>query len=83
METIIIVAVTGILCIFSFIVGAKIGQTVSNKEEVKLPSMNPVKIINDIKENREAKKEIERIKIIAENIDNYDGTGIGQKDVPK
>lgn len=82
METIGLAITVGVLCIFSFIVGAIVGQKVSNQEKIKLPSMNPVKVVNDIKDSIEQKKEIERNKIISENIDNYDGTGFGQKDIP-
>lgn len=74
---------TGLLCIFSFVIGARVGQKSVKSDEIKLPSINPVKIINEMNESREQKKEQERYKIIAENIDNYDGTSIGQKDVPK
>ena len=74
---------TGLLCILSFVIGARVGQKSVKSDEIKLPSINPVKIINEMNESREQKKEQERYKIIAENIDNYDGTSIGQKDVPK
>ncbi len=74
---------TGLLCILSFVIGARVGQKSVKNDEIKLPSINPVKIINEMNESREQKKEQERYKIIAENIDNYDGTSIGQKDVPK
>ena len=74
---------TGLLCIISFVIGARVGQKSVKSDEIKLPSINPVKIINEMNESREQKKEQERYKIIAENIDNYDGTSIGQKDVPK
>lgn len=85
MWTIIIGAVTGIaigiLCIISFLIGARTGQKVLKKEEVIVP--NPVKVIQEIIETKDQQKEIERNKIIAENIDNYDGTSLGQKDLPR
>ncbi len=74
---------TGLLCIISFIVGAKIGQSTVMGKEIKLPNMNPINAIHDIEDSIEQRKEIERNRIIAENIDAYDGTGIGQKDIPK
>lgn len=74
---------TGILCIISFIVGAIIGQKTIKGEDIKLPNLNPINAIHDIEDSIQTRKEIERNKVIAENIDNYDGTGFGQKDVPK
>lgn len=83
METILLVIVIGLVCITSFAVGARIGQKVVKNEEIKLPTLNPVKIVNEIKESKEQQKELEKLRIIAENIDKYDGTGLGQKDIPK
>ena len=80
---IILIAVTGFLCIASFTVGARVGQKVAQNREIKLPTINPVKTIKEIKETKEQEKELERSRIIAENIDNYDGTSLGQKDIPK
>lgn len=74
---------TGLLCILSFVIGARVGQKSVKNDEIKLPSINPVRIINEMNESKEQKKMMERNKIIAENIDNYDGTSLGQKDVPK
>ena len=71
-----------ILNILSFTIGARIGQKIVKGQEVKvIPS--PIQVINELKEEKNQAKEQERNKVIAENIDNYDGTSIGQKDVPK
>lgn len=87
METILLmillVAVVGILCIVCFFIGAKVGQKVVKGETLEAPSLNPVKIYEDYKESKEAKLEQEKNKIISENIDNYDGTAIGQKKLPR
>lgn len=83
METILLVIVIGLVCITSFAVGARIGQKVVKNEEIKLPTLNPVKVVNEIRESKEQQRELEKLRIIAENIDSYDGTGIGQKDIPK
>ena len=40
METIMLVIVTGALCCWSFMFGAKVGQAASKGEEIKLP--NPI-----------------------------------------
>ena len=71
-----------VLNILSFTIGARIGQKIVKGQEVKIiPS--PIQVINELKEEKNQAKEQERNKVIAENIDNYDGTSIGQKDVPK
>ena len=80
--TIIFISGLNIVCFF---VGAKVGQKVINKEEIKIS--NPIKTIKeDIKqreEEKEAYKEQEKLDTIAYNIDTYDGTPIGQKDIPR
>ena len=83
METIMLVIVTGALCCWSFMFGAKVGQAASKGEEIKLP--NPIEAAKQHREKKEAQKEAEReqnrIDSIMRNIDNYDGTGYGQEDV--
>lgn len=73
------------LNLFSLVIGVVIGQKLSKGEEVKLPDvtkLNPMTIYKEHKEKKEADKELEKINIILENIERYDGTGEGQKDVP-
>lgn len=83
METIILVLSIGIMNILCFFIGAKVGQKVIKGEDIKLP--NPIKAIEETKESWEFKKEQEeeneRLKIQLENIDNYNGTPLGQKDI--
>ena len=77
--TIIIVSIGNILC---FLIGSKIGQMVSKNETIKL---DPIKAIKEeIKETKIEKETIaERSKSEKQiaNIDNYDGTGLGQQDI--
>ena len=80
MEILMILAI-GTLCIVCFLVGARVGQKVSKGETVELPVLNPMRGYNEEKSRKEAEKERQREALIMENIDNYDGTGIGQKDV--
>ena len=83
MESIILVIVTGCMCIWSFMFGAKVGQAVSKGEEITLP--NPIEEAKEHKEKKEAQeaaqREQDKIDAILRNIDNYDGTGYGQEDV--
>lgn len=85
MGTILIIAVVGALNIACFFIGAKVGQRVTKGENIELPSLNPVKAIKEHNEQKRAEKEAEReqerINTIMQNIENYDGTPNGQKDV--
>jgi hypothetical protein len=80
MEVLIIAAVaaSNILC---FMVGAKVGQTVSKGEEVKMPNLNPLEAVREHNAKKEAEYQQSKIDTILSNIDSYDGTGNGQKDV--
>ena len=84
MEIVLIIAV-GALNIACFFIGAKVGQRVAKGESVELPTLNPVKAVKEHNEKKQAEKEAEReqekINTIMENINNYDGTPNGQKDV--
>ena len=81
-ETILILS-TGFLCIACFIIGAQVGQKASKGEKVEMPNLNPFKAYR----NMESKKSVERkqaqIDVIMQNIETYNGTSKGQKDVPK
>ena len=80
----ILLAVTvGALNVVCFFIGAKLGQTVAKGEDIKLPIPDPVEVIRERKDKKHAEKEQERIDIIMQNIENYDGTGRNQKDVPR
>jgi hypothetical protein len=82
METIITILATGTLNIVCFFIGAKVGQTVKNGEPIKTPELNPMKAYREMQDRREADREKQKVDVILENIDNYDGTSNGQKDVP-
>lgn len=76
--------VFGIFIMSSFIIGVILGQKLNRNEKIEV---NPVKAIEDYKEERQYKKETQqeqtKLDIMLENIDNYDGTGIGQKNIPR
>ena len=75
----LVMGVTNILC---FIIGAKVGQTVSKGETIETPNLNPMEAIRRNQDRKEARREQDRIDVIMQNIDRYDGSGAGQKDVP-
>lgn len=81
MEIVLICTVFGVFLCVSFLLGAKIGQKVANGQEIKTPTLNPVKKVKEIMQEKENKEESERIETILKNIDNYDGTEVGQLEV--
>lgn len=83
METIILIISIGIMNILCFFIGAKVGQKVVKGEIIGMPKIEPIKAIREYNESKEVVKQQERERIINENIDNYDGTSLGQQDVPR
>ena len=81
MEAVTILAV-GFVCMACFIMGAKVGQTVARGEKVETPTINPMEAVRNHRERKEAQMEQDRTAMILRNIDRYDGTSLGQEDVP-
>lgn len=81
MEVVMILAV-GFVCIASFVMGAKVGQAVAKGENVEAPAINPMEAVRSHRERKEVQMEQDRTAAILRNIDRYDGTGMGQEDVP-
>lgn len=79
---IVLVLTVGAMCIGCFIVGAKVGQTVSKGEDIKTPSLNPLKAYRENEERKEAQAKQDEIETIMRNVERYDGTGAGQEEVP-
>ena len=71
------VGMQNLICV---IIGMMIGKALKG-------SLNPVEAIKEhkaeVEARREAKEEQNMIDTILRNIDNYDGTGFGQMDVPR
>ena len=82
METILLLFLFGIFIIIAYTLGLKNGQKLKNNEEIKIPEINPVKIVRNEIETFEQKKKQDAYDTMMANIDNYDGTGLGQKDIP-
>lgn len=81
-EAIILCTIVGVFIIVSYSLGLKNGQRLSKNEEVVVPNVNPVKAVTDEMEKHEEKKKQQAYEIMMSNIDNYDGTGLGQQDIP-
>lgn len=76
METVLLAFVVCASNVFCFAFGVKVGQSINKGEKVipALPKINTFK--------NEARKEQEAISVILQNVENYNGTPEGQKDVP-
>lgn len=83
METLLLIALISTLNMVCYFIWFKIGQAVVKGEKVVLPTITP-KITKQSKQSKKtARIEQEQYDAIMQNIDNYDGTGLGQIDVPK
>lgn len=80
-DTIMLITITTLLNMCCFLLGAKIRQKVDKGEDINIPT--PVKTVREFNANREVQKEIERDRVINENIDNYNGTSLGQQEIPR
>lgn len=79
---VLLVVVTGTVCSLCFLIGAKVGNTVAKGGDVEVPELNPVKLYKAHTERKEAEAERDRNETILRNIEKYDGTGLGQEEIP-
>jgi hypothetical protein len=79
METLI---VFGVFILLSFVIGVILGQKLNRNEKIEV---NPVKAVGNYVEEKKIKKENDKeqaaLETMLDNIDNYDGSGIGQKEI--
>lgn len=79
-----IVSITAmVLIIVAFFMGIVIGQKLSRKEDIKLPEVKKENIpfTKEHKTKVEQDKSINKLNQILDNINNYNGTAQGQKEV--
>ena len=81
MDIVWLLAIASLSNIACFVIGAKVGQTVSKGETIETPTVNPLKAYRENKAQKEAEAEKNKIDTILRNIDNYNGTGYGQEEV--
>ncbi len=79
---ILLTLTVGTLCIVCFFIGVRVGQAVSRGETIKTPPINPLETIRRREDRKKAETEQDRIETIMGNIERYDGTSNGQRDVP-
>lgn len=84
-DVIMLCALFGIFILVSFIKGIQIGIKLRKDEpiEVQSPITYVKEKIQENKDNKIIEKEQEITQINLDNIDSYDGRGIGQKDIPR
>lgn len=80
---VLLLLVMGVVNLLCFVVGAKVGQTVSKGEEIELPKLDPMKAYRDKQDREEAKRKQAEFETIEHNVNCYDGTPNGQKDIPR
>ncbi len=71
----------GTLNIVCFFIGAKIGQKVVKGEEIKAPEITIPSPVRDYRKKKQAEYEQDKLDTILNNIEKYNGTSVGQKDV--
>lgn len=79
---VLLLLVMGAVNIACFVIGAKIGQKTAKGEAIELPTVNPLELVQEHRAKRAAQAEQDKVDTILRNIENYDGTGYGQEDVP-
>ena len=79
----LLLLIMGVTNVFCFMIGAKVGQKVVKGEEIELPTVNPLKAVREQQSKREAEMEQEKVETILRNLEAYDGTSNGQKDLPR
>ncbi len=73
-------AIMGAVNIICFVIGAKVGQTAQKGEDIRLeiPTVRPA---GGFKQKRAEREEQDRMETIMHNIEAYDGTSLGQREV--
>lgn len=62
--------------------GSAQSETAERVKEVPR-SINPLQVYREKKAREEEKRDMERLQVILENVESYDGTAAHQKDVPR
>ena len=85
MELTYICTIIGVFIFISFVTGFYIGTKIVANKRVEIKT--PIEVIKEKKEVKKMKHQENYdnlvYSIIMDNIDNYDGSGLGQKDIPE
>ncbi len=82
MDSLILLA-AGVINLACFFIGANVGQKVAKGENIESPNLNPMQAIRERQDKKAAQQEQDRIDTIMHNVETYNGTGQGQKEVPR
>lgn len=69
--------------IAGFVMGRMTASTTEAEKPPQRAILKPVQAYKEHKLTKEQEKEIAKYTAIMENVENYDGTGANQKDVPQ
>ncbi len=83
METLLLVITISTLNMMCFLLGARVRQKVDKGEEVKLPNVNPVDMYHEHQKKAEQNRKNSQREALLHNIEVYDGTSLGQIDIPR
>ena len=86
METILLIATVGLLCVACFFLGARTAQKAVRGEEIAVPTFGNLhdsykEKQQERREKEEAMREAEKLEAILQNMERYDGTPAGQQDI--
>lgn len=82
METVLLMAVFVAANIVCFVIGASVGQKAHKGDEIKLPKPDPLQSYREHQAEKEAQRAQSQRDIILQNIENYNGSSQGQREVP-
>lgn len=84
-QAIVFSTILGVFIIIAFTIGLIFGVGLRNNKEIRVP--NPIKMIEEKKQEKKEQEIQNKQQTIMEmnlaNIEAYDGTEFGQKDIPR
>lgn len=83
MESILLAITITTLNVVCFLIGASVRQKVDKGETVKLPNVNPVDLYHEHKAKEEQEKKEKQREVLLRNIERYNGTSLGQEEIPR
>ncbi len=79
METLLLIVAVSGMNLLCFLAGARIRQKVDRGEDLKIVS--PAEVAQQRKTQKQKDREMAILEAQLQNIDNYDGTSKGQKEI--
>ena len=79
METLLLIAVVSGMNLLCFLAGARVRQKVDRGEDLKIVS--PAEVVQQREKQKQKDREMAILEAQLQNIDIYDGTSNGQKEI--